>query len=166
MEERRGAFTVADEGITWHCSRCETENPLEAPRCVVCGTTFADVLRPPQQRPERDPNTVALYSLFFPGAGHWYLDMKGQGIARGIISTWVVVVALLAAVGGSVLMAVVFGVVAFGLWLAGAHDAYREARGEVAMVFLKPRVFVYLVLGLLVLMMVLLVSAGLRAGGT
>ena len=92
--------------------------------------------------------------------------MKGQGLARGIVSTWVVVVALLAAVGGAGLMAVLFGVAAFGLWLAGAHDAYREARGEVAMVLLKPRVFVYLVLGLLVLMMVLLVSAGFRAGAT
>lgn len=109
---------------------------------------------------------MAMYSLFMPGAGHWSMGLKAQAVARGIVSVWVVLVALLAAVAGATLMAVVFGVAAFGLWMASAHDAYREARGETHMVLLKPRVFVYLVLGLLMLMIVLLVSAGLRAGRT
>jgi hypothetical protein len=112
----------------------------------------------------RDPNTVALYSLFFPGAGHWYLGLKPAAIARGIVSTWVALVAILAGIGGSLVMAGVFILAAFALWVAAAHDAYREARGEESMVFLKPRMFMYVVLGLLVLMVVMLVSAGLRAG--
>ena len=62
------------------------------------------------------------------------------------------------------LLGVVFGIVAFVLWGVAAHDAYREARRESAMVILKGKVFLYLVLGLLMLMVVLLVTAGLRAG--
>ena len=159
-----GAFTITETGIVWRCTRCDTVNPLDASVCSVCGTTFADVIRPPDARPERDPNTVAMYALFFPGAGHWYLGLTGQAVARGVLSVWVVLVAVLAAVAGSVLMGVVFGLAALGLWIAGAHDAYREARHESAAVILKGRTFLYLVLGLLLLMVVLLVAAGIQAG--
>lgn len=160
--QKRGAFTVTEEGIKWTCQRCETENPLEESICSVCGTTFADSMRPPVERPVRDPNTVAMYSLFFPGAGHWYLGMKGSAVARGILSTWVVLVAILAAVGGSVLMAAIFGLAAFVLWVLAAHDGYREARGETSAVILKPRMFVYVVIGLLLLMVTMLVTTSFR----
>jgi hypothetical protein len=163
-ERTRGAFTITETGIVWTCTRCETVNPLDASVCSVCGTTFADVIRPPDDRPVRDPNTVALYSLFFPGAGHWYLGLTGQAVARGVLSVWVVLVAVLAGVAGSVLMAVVFGLAALGLWIVAAHDAYREARHEPTAVILKGRTFLYLVLGLLLLMVVLLVAAGIQAG--
>jgi ribosomal protein L40E len=161
--QQRGAFTVTEAGITWRCTKCDTENPLDASACSVCGTRFADALRPPDDRPQRDPNTVAMYSLFFPGAGHWYMGLRGMAVARGIVSTWVLAVGILAAVAGSVMMAAVFGLAAFGLWGVAAHDAYREARGESRMVILKSRMFVYVVLGLLLLMVVMLVTAGLRA---
>lgn len=159
-----GAFTVTEAGIVWTCSRCEAVNALDASVCEVCGARFADVIRPPEEGPGRDPNTVALYSLFFPGAGHWYIGQKGQAVARGVLSVWVVLVALLAAIGGSTLIAVVFGIVATALWVAAAHDAYREARKESALVLLKGRAFLYLVLGLLLLMVILLVTAGVQAG--
>jgi hypothetical protein len=130
----------------------------------VCGTSFADVIRPPEDRPERDPNTVAMYSLFFPGAGHWHLGLKGQGVARGVLSVWVVTVAILGAIAGSMLMGVVFGVVALALWIIAAHDAYREARHESGMILLQRRSFLYLVIALLALMLVLLVAAAIQAG--
>lgn len=161
-----GAFTITEDGITWTCSSCETVNPLDASVCTVCGTSFADVIRPPEDRPERDPNTVAMYSLFFPGAGHWHLGLKGQAVARGVLSAWVVVVAVLGAIAGSMLMSVVFGLVALVLWMVAAHDAYREARHEAGMVLLKRRAFLYLVIALLGLMLVLLVAAAIQAGRT
>ncbi|MEA2453002.1 MAG: hypothetical protein QOG04_1712 [Actinomycetota bacterium] len=161
--KREGAFTISEAGITWQCSRCETTNPLAAQVCSVCGTRFADSVRPAEDRPQRDPNTVALYSLFFPGAGHWYLGQKVAGVARGVLSTWVVLVAVIAGIAGSTLMALVFGVAAMCLWGVAAHDAYREARGETSAVILKSRIFVYVVLGLLLLMFVMLVSAAMRA---
>ena len=162
VAQKRGAFTVTEEGIRWTCSRCDTENPLEESICAVCGTTFADSMRPPDDRPVRDPNTVAMYSLFFPGAGHWHLGLKGAAVARGVLSAWVVFVAVAAAVAGSTLMAVAFGLAAFALWALAAHDGYREARGEADAVILKSRTFVYVVIGLLVLMVTMLVTASFQ----
>jgi hypothetical protein len=161
--QQRGAFLVSDAGISWTCSRCETRNPLEATVCSVCGTTFAAALNPPEEIPDRDPNNAAMYSLFFPGAGHWYLGLKGPAVARGILSAWVVLVALSGAIAGSMSMGVIFGLAAFALWGIAAHDAYREAQGTPAAVILKSRAFVYVVMGLLMLMIIMLVSTGLRA---
>ena len=167
--EGSGAFTVTEAGITWKCDRCETTNPLEAQVCSVCGTTFAEVVRPKESRPERDPNMVALISLFLPGAGHMYLHLWPQGIARAIVSLWVVSVVVVSLMAGGAKNAATvpatFGLVATALWVLGAHDAYREARGESNQVILKGRVFLYLVLGLLMLLFFLLVSAGLSARG-
>ena len=163
----RGAFRVKEDGVVWVCARCEAENALEVEACRVCGTTFAETVRPKAERPERDPGTAALLSLLLPGAGHAYVGLWGQGIARAVVSAWVIVVLLLSYLQrgdpGSSLIAVVFGFVAFALWGVAAHDAYREARREETLVLLKGRAFLYLVLGLLVLLLILLTVAGLRA---
>lgn len=161
---RHGSFTVREQGVVWTCDRCDNENPLDSPVCAVCGTSFAEVMRPPVERVERDPGTAAMISLFFPGAGHGYLGMWGQAIARGVLSLWVLFVVLVSVLqrgAGSTLIAVTFGLAAFALWAIAAHDAYREAQHQESAVLLKGKVFLYLVLGLLALLMVLLVSAGL-----
>jgi ribosomal protein L40E len=163
----RGAFRVKEDGVVWVCSRCESENPLEVQACAVCGTTFAETVRPKAERPERDPGTAALLSLFIPGAGHAYVGLWGQGIARAVVSLWVIVVVLLSFLQrgneGASLIAAVFGLVAFALWAVAAHDAFREARREETLVLLKGRAFLYLVLGLLVLLLILLTASGLSA---
>jgi ribosomal protein L40E len=163
----RGAFRVKEDGVVWVCSRCEAENALEVEACRVCGSTFAETVRPKVERPERDPGTAALLSLFIPGAGHAYVGLWGQGIARAVVSIWVIVVLLVSFLQrgdpGASLIAVVFGLVAFALWGVAAHDAYREARREETLVLLKGRAFLYLVLGLLVLLLILLTVAGVRA---
>lgn len=159
-----GAFTVREHGVVWTCDRCDTENPLDSPVCEICGTSFAEVMRPKVDRPERDPGMAAMVSLFFPGAGHAYLGMWGQAIARGVLSLWVLFVVLVSVLqrgAGSTLIAVVFALVAFALWAVAAHDAYREAQQRGSAVLLKGKVFLYLVLGLLGLLMLLLVGAGL-----
>ena len=163
-----GAFTVREHGVVWTCSRCDTENPLDQQVCSVCGTTFAEVVRPKEERPERDPGMAAMASLFFPGAGHGYLGLWGQAVARGVLHAWVLFVVLIAVLQrgpGSGAVGIVFGLAATGLWGVSAHDAYREARHESSQVLLKGKVFLYLVLGLLVLLLVLLMSSGLRARG-
>lgn len=163
-----GTFTVREHGVVWTCSRCDTENPLDQQVCVVCGTSFSEVVRPKEERPERDPGTAAMFSLFFPGAGHGYLGLWGQAIARGVLHGWVLFVVLIAILQrgpGSGAVGIVFGLAATALWGVSAHDAYREARHESSQVLLKGKVFLYLVLGLLVLLLVLLMSSGLRARG-
>lgn len=152
-----GAFRSTDEGILWRCSSCDSENPLEATACVVCGTSFGESFRPTAPvRIQRDPGTTAMISLFFPGAGHAYLGMWPQAVARAVVSVWVVVMALFFAVGGrngSLPMGILYGLVAFALWMVAAHDSYREANEQPRQVLLYGRRFTYLVLGLLVLLM-------------
>jgi hypothetical protein len=108
-----------------------------------------------------------MLSLFFPGAGHAYIGMWGQAVARAVTTMWVVVVILIAVlqggIAGSGAVPILFSVVAFALWIVAAHDAYREARVEPHLVILKPRYFLYLVMGLLLLLFFAVVSSGLRA---
>jgi hypothetical protein len=119
-------------------------------------------MRPPEEKPNVDPNDIAMYSLFFPGYGHWRLGLKGQAIARGILSSWVVAVAIIAGIAGSLPMGITFGVAAFALWALAAHDAYREASGARSRVILNNRMFLGIVLGLLMLMMFMLTTTALR----
>jgi hypothetical protein len=163
------AFTVTAEGITWKCPACETPNPIESNVCSVCGTTFSQMVHPEPEPANKDPNTAALISLFFPGAGHAYLGMWSEAIARGIVSTWAVAVALIAAFSAEQasgrLITILFGFVAFALWGIAAHDAYRSARREKHRVILKGRGFLYLVLGLLGVLLLIVVGSALNAGG-
>ena len=161
-------FAVTDEGIKWTCPTCDTQNPIDSDVCSVCGTTFAQMVHPEPEMADKDPNTAALISLFFPGAGHGYLGLWGDAIARGIISLWVVAVALIAAFAAEQasgrLVTILFGLVAFGLWGVAAHDAYRAARKEKERVILKGRGFLFLVLGLLGRLLLILVGSALGAG--
>jgi ribosomal protein L40E len=166
----RGAFRAAGDHITWTCTVCDEENPLEAAVCTICGSPFAVTVRPKEpEGPIRDPNNAALISLFFPGAGHAYIGMWGQAIARGVMSLWIAATALVAAItkgpnSGS--LALTFGLASFVLWLIASHDAYRDARREPALVILKGRRFLWLTLALLgVMFLTLMVGAlGARTG--
>ena len=167
----RGAFTVSEEGITWRCATCGSDNSLEESICSVCGATFADTFRPPEERPARDPAKAALYSLFFPGAGHAYVGMWGQAVARGVLSAWVLLVTLVGIldrdVPGSLIMALLFGLASLGLWAVAAHDAYREAANESGQVLMRGRRFLYVVLGLMALLFLMMFIAMMTArGGT
>jgi ribosomal protein L40E len=162
-EGRGGPVKVTEAGITWECAICGGENLIDATVCTVCGASFAQTVRPDAERPQRDPGTAALVSLFFPGAGHAYLDMWGQAVARGVTTLWVIVVIIVGALEGPMVIPILFGLIAFGLWVVAAHDAYREASGDPNAVILKPRYFLYLVLGLLLLLFLFVVVAGLQA---
>ena len=164
----RGAFKVTDRGIVWRCIRCDSENAMDSSMCTTCGAPIADTLRPPERElPQRDPNNVAMISLFFPGAGHAYIGMWGQAIARAALSVWVIFTALMGAVQkeirGGMVLAAVFGLAAFLLWVIAAHDSYREARREPSQVILQGRRFLYTVMGLLGLLFVLLVGTALMS---
>ncbi|MEA2447986.1 MAG: hypothetical protein QOK47_1623, partial [Actinomycetota bacterium] len=161
----RGAFTVTEAGITWTCAVCDSVNPIDAAICLVCNTPFAETVREKPERIQRDPNTAALISLFMPGAGHAYIGQWGQATARAIVSLWTLLVVTIAIFSkdqpGSTPIALIFGFASVALWAITAHDAYREARNEPQQVLLKGRVFLYLVLGLLTLLMGLLMATSL-----
>lgn len=152
----------------WACTRCGTDNSLEETFCSVCGSTFADTVRPPEpERVRRDPGMTAIWSLAFPGAGHAYLGQWGQAISRGMISVWVTLTALLTAIqaeNGLPLVAIIYGLAATALWVVHAHDAYREASGDERRVILKGKAFLYVVLGLLGILILLLVGTAFKGG--
>jgi ribosomal protein L40E len=160
-------FQVTEEGIKWVCQTCSTLNDLDVFACTVCGATFADQVRPKVERPARDPSKAALFSLFFPGAGHAYVGMWGQAVARGVLSTWVLLVALVGIldndVPGSLAMATVFGLVGLALWVIAAHDAFREATNDTGRVLLRGRRFLFVVLGLMALLFVAMFVALMAA---
>jgi ribosomal protein L40E len=158
---RRGAFSVSGRDISWTCRVCGEANPIEADDCSICGASLAETMRPPARSVTGDPNTAALYSLFFPGAGHAYLGLWAQGISRGILSSWVLLVsAFLLFGGGGKLAASIFVLASVALWIVTAHDAYREANHESSLVLLQGRRFLYVTIGLLCLLfMMLLVGA-------
>ena len=165
---RAGGFQVEQGGgVSWLCSRCATSNPLDTDACTACGTSFVTSMKPEEPAaPERDPGTAAMLSLFMPGAGHGYLGLWGQAVARGVLGLWVSGIVLLAGLqegAGSGLIAIVFGIASFGLWIVTAHDAYREASHDSGAVLLKGRTFLFTVLALLVLLLAMLVASGLRA---
>jgi hypothetical protein len=160
------SFKVQAEGITWVCKWCDTRNPLAEQHCSVCGAGFAEILKEVKLRPARDPGVVALLSLFFPGAGHAYMGQWGQAVARAVISLWAVLVCFFAAVQGGrgMVLALVFGVIAFALWVVAAHDGYREASGSPALALIKSNHFLYLVLGLLGVQITVAFIVALGAG--
>lgn len=163
----RGAFAVTADGVLWTCARCETVNPLDEMTCVACGAPFAETVKPAQEREPRDPGTAAMFSLFFPGAGHAWLGLWGEAITRGILSLWAIAVTFFALVqgsgGSSVLLSALFGMTAFALWIVGAHDAYWSASLDTARVLLKGRRYTWVVAGLLLLLVVGLTMSGFSA---
>jgi hypothetical protein len=159
------AFLVGTDGISWACKHCDVVNSIDTEDCSGCGMPFADLLRPPETvRPKRDPNTVALISLFWPGAGHGYIGDWGHAIARGVVSFWIFVVAAVTyAQSGLGPMTTIFGGLSFVFWAVTAHDAFQEASNAPSKVILRGRYLVWLVLGILVLLMGMLVVEGLQA---
>jgi hypothetical protein len=145
---------------------CDSVNPFQLQLCSVCGAPFAATLREREpQRPQRDPGTAALLSLLLTGAGHAYLGLWGQAVARAVTSLWVLFVMLSSALqqGLRAPMPMAFGAAAFALWTVTAHDAYREAIGEPSGVLLTRRRFLYAVLGLLALSIVMVFATALGA---
>jgi len=162
------AFHVGEDGITWTCGICDSENPFELRTCSVCGAPLAATLREPDaERVERDPGKTAIISLLLPGAGHAYLGLWEQGIARAVTSVWVMFVLMATALEQSFFSAtpMVFAVASFGLWAIASHDAYREAQHQPGAVLLKGRSFFYVVLGLIALSIVMIFVTALSLRG-
>lgn len=163
MKVERGAFTVTDSGVMWRCATCGSQNPIAMDICSTCGSALRDIVVPDAGPTRRagSPKTAALASLMFPGAGHAYLGNWGQAIARAAIALWVVVtvIAALSIGGSSKPMAWTFSAAALGLWVVTSHDAAQEASGRPGAAILKGRAFLYVVLGLLLIMMLQVLAA-------
>jgi len=145
--ERAGTPTAAQDIAragepTWPCPVCGRDNAMELNECAACGTPFARLFLEPERRPEIPPRNAALWSLLFPGIGHWRCGRTLDGVARAVMFAWVfgALVVLLLSRAGKGGLGATFPM--FGLFLAAsaalyalsAVDAYRIAGGEAPLV--------------------------------
>ena len=77
----------------WTCTICGAVNPVAEDVCRDCGTSLFDSLRRSegdarQQALEDKSSNVAAALSLVPGAGHFYLGLVGQGVARFILFIW------------------------------------------------------------------------------
>jgi len=124
--------------LTWTCPTCAERNPIGSSACSVCGTPFARLFQGPEDRPSVEPQTAAVWSLAFPGLGHWKAGRRFDAVARMVLFAWTsgtLAVLLVARFGKGGLGAtfplfLLFLLAAAAVYVASAVDAYRIAAGE------------------------------------
>jgi hypothetical protein len=119
----------------WTCPACEHENPLDVDLCAVCGTSFGALFRVGAERPRIDPGTALRKSLLLPGLGHAAVGRAPDGVARGMLFAWTfgtAIVILFSGVssGPAAGLLALYGVLAVGLYVFTAYEAYRMADGS------------------------------------
>ncbi|MDX1657547.1 MAG: hypothetical protein R3343_01890 [Nitriliruptorales bacterium] len=168
-----GRFRHTDEGLDWRCQTCDTWNPIEVTTCTVCGKAFGqDLADEPDVNQDVSETTALVASAAAPGLGHILLGRSASGLARS--ATW-----LLWLVGGLWLLfearsagsspvpALPLLAGALVIWVASPVDAVLLRRGE-DRELLSPRVFLWLVVGVIAALLVTFLAATMTlpdAGG-
>jgi hypothetical protein len=153
----------------WGCPACLSDNPIEASACLTCGTPFGRLMEEASPTSTVAPGRAMAFSLIFPGLGHFVAGRGAEGLARAVIFAYAVGTALMVLIStsarpGPFLSLLVASVLVAGtLYVLSATDAARAARGEPPL--LTPRLLLYGGAGLILLSVVILVVAGLRASG-
>jgi hypothetical protein len=150
-----GGVRSGERGIVWDCPTCGTENPLDAPVCSVCGTTFASLVERPEEPPPRvEPGRAAVFSLVFPGLGHYVAGRTADGVARAVVFLFALATGLVILIGGIrngfgplVPLMVICLAFAMSLYVVSTVDAGRVASGERQV--LTPRMLLYGATGLI-----------------
>jgi ribosomal protein L40E len=133
-----GAIEVEGGTLAWTCPVCETRNPIEANECSTCGTPFGRLLAEPKAAPEVEPQTAAVWSMLWPGLGHWKLGRRTDAVARIVIFGWAfgaLLVVLVSRFGKGGLgptfpLFVLFLGASLMIYVVSALDAYRLAAGD------------------------------------
>lgn len=133
-----GALEVAGGKAAWTCPVCGETNPIEATVCHVCGTPFTRLFAEPEAPPTMDPERAAVWSLVFPGLGHWKLGRRGDAVARFVLFGWTFSTLLVLVVsrfgkgglGVTLPLFALFASSSLALYALSALDAYRIAKGD------------------------------------
>lgn len=129
-----GAPATGTAPPTWPCPVCDHRNPIEADACVVCGTTFAQMMRQDEAPPTVDPADAMHASLLFPGLGHRKVGRGLDGLARGALFVVLAAMAITVAVSGlrspaTIALCSVFVAGAVLVYAGSAWEASRMADG-------------------------------------
>ena len=133
-----GAIEVEGGTLAWTCPVCENRNPIEANECSVCSTPFGRLLAEPKAAPEVEPQTAAVWSMLWPGLGHWKLGRRTDAVARFAMFAWPFGALLILVVsrfgkgglGPTFPLFVLFLGASLMIYVVSAMDAYRLAAGD------------------------------------
>ncbi|MDP9330776.1 MAG: hypothetical protein M3P11_09100 [Actinomycetota bacterium] len=151
---------------TWPCPTCGHENVIDLDVCLICGTSFAALMRTDEKPPPIEPAKALRRSLIFPGLGHSLAGHGTDGIARGLLFAMLIVMALIVGLSGissGVLLTVftLFAGMAAVIYLGSAWEAYRLANGEA--LFVSSRVVLWATVGIVMVSVALLALAATTA---
>ena len=134
-----GSIEVEGGTLAWTCPVCGTRNPIEAGRVLrCCGTPFAAAARGAETAPEIEPQTAAVWSMLWPGLGHWKLGRRTDAVARIVMFGWAfgaLLVVLVSRFGKGGLgptfpLFILFLGASVMIYVVSALDAYRLAAGD------------------------------------
>jgi hypothetical protein len=133
-----GAIEVEGGMLAWTCPVCKTRNPIEVNACSACGTPFGRLLAEPEAPPGIEPQTAAVWSMLWPGLGHWKLGRRTEAVARLVMFAWsfgALVVLLVSRFGKGGLgptfpLFALFLGASLMIYVVSAIDAYRLAAGD------------------------------------
>jgi hypothetical protein len=152
----------------WDCPACGNENSLEASTCSVCGTPFASLVAPTEPPPAVEPGRAAMFSLFFPGLGHYLVGRTAEAVARAVVFTFAIATGLTILIGGlrsgfgPMLPLMVIALAAAGaVYVLSTVDAGRVAQGDPQV--LSPRMLLYGATGLILVTLVFFIVAATSA---
>jgi hypothetical protein len=156
-----GVVEVAHGKATWTCPVCSETNELEVAFCRICGTPFARLFAEPEAPPSVDPERAAVWSVVFPGLGHWKLRRRADAVARFVLFAWsfgtlAVILASRFGKGGlgpTLPLVVLFAGASLAVYAVSILDASRLARGADPIV--SSRVLLWASAGVVVLSVLL-----------
>jgi ribosomal protein L40E len=133
-----GAIEVEGGTLAWTCPVCENRNPIEANECSTCGTPFGRLLAEPKTVPVVEPQAAAVWSMLWPGLGHWKLGRRTDAVARFAMFAWAFGALLILVVsrfgkgglGPTFPLFVLFLGASLMIYVVSAMDAYRLAAGD------------------------------------
>ncbi len=137
---------------TWPCPACGNENPIELDVCVVCGTSFAAMMRHGEPAPTIDPADAVKASLLYPGLGHRRAGRSLDGLARGVLFTLLLAMAILTGLSGlsttaTVGIFVMYVVTVIVVYVGTAFEARHIAAGGEP--FIGARTLLWITVGLI-----------------
>lgn len=137
---------VSEGRAAWTCPVCGEHNPIDNERCSVCGTSFTRLFVAPEAEPSIEPDRAAVWSLMFPGLGHWKLGRRADAVARIVLFAWTfgTLAVILGSrfgkggLGATMPLFLLFAAASAAVYVLSAADAYRLARGDDPLIGSRP----------------------------
>lgn len=139
----RPILTRTSDGVRWTCPACEASNQIEATACTRCGSAFQSFFSSGSSSgrrtsgPRASRRAAVSASVALPGAGHWLMGARGEGVARAVLYVWTLGLSILLlarppSAGRGIVrgVAVIFLLAAVGTWLLSLLETLRLSEND------------------------------------